>query len=576
MFSIYDGRTQFYQWDLDRKLVVNDPTIEKVHFCNRTGSCSLVRCVYEVNGKFFVDVPNIILQESYRVNVYGFDANYTKHSTSFNIVARTKPEDYVYTETEVAQWEALEARVTEIEEKGVNADMIAAAVEDYLPGSATITELNSRIDEANAKITENENDFTEHEQKYKALNIQVQTLEGNVEIWRDSHLDMINDHNRRLNDHESRISELEQNSGESEGTNLPEGMPGQYLKTDENGNVVWADEKRIRIEEFFDLETSSYSYTCSISVQELYEIISDKRFSEYNIELIGEDHHKYYFSSYSIGQGSGMLYFIRVTQTANSQSSIQSRVIRITNKSVLSYFNAFAHNIPNIAAPQNNGADYVLHHKNGSAYWEAVSNEEEEEGNIPESLIMVLDDNGQLSIVGGNASDIFNEDNLLNAMLAVTDANNEAVSLYHIAGITANGIILFFNGKREIGINTEGGIYYLPETNKEYYNIHAQLYADGTATIVTGDYQDALAAITAGKEIRLILETGEMQYVLQYVSYSLTANNINFSAIYARTAKNATLLQDNTLMFYDILLCDLDQVQEEIQKQLGVIENGSY
>ena len=132
MFSIYDGRTQFFQWDLDRKLIVNDPTIEKVHFCNRTGSCSLVRCVYEINGMFLVDVPNIILQESYRVNVYGYDANYTKHSQSFNVVARTKPEDYVYTENEVATWEALEERITQIEENGVSDETIAAAISEYL------------------------------------------------------------------------------------------------------------------------------------------------------------------------------------------------------------------------------------------------------------------------------------------------------------------------------------------------------------------------------------------------------------------------------------------------------------
>ena len=81
---------------------------------------------------FLVDVPNIILQESYRVNVYGFDANYTKHSQSFNVVARTKPEDYVYTEAEVATWEALEERINQIEENGVSDETIAAAIDNYL------------------------------------------------------------------------------------------------------------------------------------------------------------------------------------------------------------------------------------------------------------------------------------------------------------------------------------------------------------------------------------------------------------------------------------------------------------
>lgn len=132
MFSIYDGRTVFYQYDLNRKLIIDDKTIKKVHFCNRTGNCSLVRYAYEVNGLWLVDVPNIILQESYRINVYGYDNEYTKHSDSFNIVPRTKPEDYVYTDAEVAQWEALEERVAAIEENGVSQETINEAVEEYL------------------------------------------------------------------------------------------------------------------------------------------------------------------------------------------------------------------------------------------------------------------------------------------------------------------------------------------------------------------------------------------------------------------------------------------------------------
>lgn len=132
MFSIYDGRTSFFQYDLNRKLVIEDKTITKVHFCNRTGSCSLIRCAYEVNGLWLVDVPNVILQESYRINVYGFDSEYTKHSASFNVVARTKPEDYIYTENEVATWEALEERITQIEENGVSDETIAAAIDNYL------------------------------------------------------------------------------------------------------------------------------------------------------------------------------------------------------------------------------------------------------------------------------------------------------------------------------------------------------------------------------------------------------------------------------------------------------------
>lgn len=136
MFKIYDGRESFYQWDLDRKLIVNDATINQVHFCNRMNNCSLKRNVYEVNGMFLVDVPNVVLQESYKLNVYGYDKNYTKHSDSFKILPRSKPEDYVFTDAEVNSWEVLEERVAALEQGGTggggSADLTGYATEAYV------------------------------------------------------------------------------------------------------------------------------------------------------------------------------------------------------------------------------------------------------------------------------------------------------------------------------------------------------------------------------------------------------------------------------------------------------------
>ena len=102
MFKIYDGRTDFYQWDLDRKLIVSDPTINEVHFCNKTGDCSLVVEVYEEDGLRLANVPNILLQTDWPIRVYGFCGDcYTKISATFKIIARTRPADYIYTETDV-------------------------------------------------------------------------------------------------------------------------------------------------------------------------------------------------------------------------------------------------------------------------------------------------------------------------------------------------------------------------------------------------------------------------------------------------------------------------------------------
>ena len=74
MFSIYDGRAEFYQWDKDRKLIVDDSSIKQVHFCNKTDDCSLVVDVYfhddDFGGIYLADVPNILLQDTWRINVF--------------------------------------------------------------------------------------------------------------------------------------------------------------------------------------------------------------------------------------------------------------------------------------------------------------------------------------------------------------------------------------------------------------------------------------------------------------------------------------------------------------------------
>lgn len=110
---------------MDRKLIVNDNSINEVHFCNRTDECSLVCAVYDEDGLRLVDVPNILLQQDWRINVYGYDKNYTKHSVIFDVHRRTRPEDYIYTENQIKVWDALEERVEAIERTG------AADLNDY-------------------------------------------------------------------------------------------------------------------------------------------------------------------------------------------------------------------------------------------------------------------------------------------------------------------------------------------------------------------------------------------------------------------------------------------------------------
>ena len=127
MFKIQDGRTMFYQWDIDRKLIVEDANIKEVHFCNKTDECSLVCNTYVEEGLTVVNVPNILLQDIWRIYVYAYDRNYTKFEADYSVKPRSKPADYVYTETEVLRYETLEERIEALENGGGGGSLPDAA-----------------------------------------------------------------------------------------------------------------------------------------------------------------------------------------------------------------------------------------------------------------------------------------------------------------------------------------------------------------------------------------------------------------------------------------------------------------
>lgn len=118
MFEILNGRDHFFQWDTNQKLIVEDDSILEVHFCNGTANCSLVCRVYDENGLRIADVPNSLLQDNMRIKVYGYTDTYTKIEKCFEVNKRSKPDDYVYTETEIKRYEDLEKRVEELEKNG--------------------------------------------------------------------------------------------------------------------------------------------------------------------------------------------------------------------------------------------------------------------------------------------------------------------------------------------------------------------------------------------------------------------------------------------------------------------------
>lgn len=173
MFTIQDGRDSFYQWDIDRKLIVEDKAISEVHFCNKTDDCSLVCPTYEEDGVTVVNVPNILLQTDWKIRVYAYDKNYTKFSATFGVIARTKPESYIYTETEVNSWRKLEDRMSALEGT-VSAEGIADAVQSYLEENPV--EAGATVEEAE-QIQRNKEDITELQENDKDLLEQIQNIQ---------------------------------------------------------------------------------------------------------------------------------------------------------------------------------------------------------------------------------------------------------------------------------------------------------------------------------------------------------------------------------------------------------------
>jgi len=101
MLRTFDDRENFYQWDLDEKLIVADSTINEVHFCNNTQSRALVSKTYTENGLTVVNVPNILLQVPLDFKAYAYSNKHTVAEKYFKVCGRSKPANYIYTEPEI-------------------------------------------------------------------------------------------------------------------------------------------------------------------------------------------------------------------------------------------------------------------------------------------------------------------------------------------------------------------------------------------------------------------------------------------------------------------------------------------
>lgn len=104
LFKIYDGRTNFWQWDTGQKLIVLDDTVDQVHFSNKNMTHAIPTDVYATSdGTRICDIPDIILTLPKNLIASAYVDNGTSEKTiksvKFAVVSRPIPSDYVPSQT---------------------------------------------------------------------------------------------------------------------------------------------------------------------------------------------------------------------------------------------------------------------------------------------------------------------------------------------------------------------------------------------------------------------------------------------------------------------------------------------
>ena len=157
IFKIYDGRTNFWQWDTKQKLIVLDDAVTQVHFSNRNMTHSIPRNVYvDKNGLRVCNVPDDLLKLPRNLIAYAYADGATVKSVKFAVVQRPMPSDYISDQSEEMyeiehRLELLEALLKDIELGNQEmrkfesiADAEAWAKETKNPGSIIVVRIDGK------------------------------------------------------------------------------------------------------------------------------------------------------------------------------------------------------------------------------------------------------------------------------------------------------------------------------------------------------------------------------------------------------------------------------------------------
>ena len=148
--TLSDGRSNLYQWDTGRTVVLDFDAAQ----CHFEGKAYGRTVDVDVKGKTAI-IPDVLLQKSGKLRVFAFvgtpDEGYTKIEKTFDVVPRNKPSDYVFTPTEQI---TLETAVTTANEAKATAETaVTTAIEAKANAGFAVTTANDAKATAETAVT---------------------------------------------------------------------------------------------------------------------------------------------------------------------------------------------------------------------------------------------------------------------------------------------------------------------------------------------------------------------------------------------------------------------------------------
>lgn len=141
--TLDDGRTELWQWDTGRKIVVDDKSVSEVHYSKYSSTQAITRKV--IDGK--AEIPNFLLQDTHAVTVYAYSGSiengYTMAEKTFDVAKKPKPANYVETEEDKAILAKLKAEIGDLTSLQTNAKDNLVATINEVAESGGIFEINA-------------------------------------------------------------------------------------------------------------------------------------------------------------------------------------------------------------------------------------------------------------------------------------------------------------------------------------------------------------------------------------------------------------------------------------------------